>query len=556
MHRHLLLSALLGLLAGGAAFAQDATSPVTSSSPAISPVPAAPSSPGSAPARSALPAPRFSSADGVSRSVLDLPPGATYTLTPTFTGLRVDVQNVQGAAGGGERPTPQLSGWRTVPTGAGATVTLLTPYPLGLSSGWHAFELPATSGDGHRLVVDFGATLEGGAEQGLQDHLQVVAAADPTAAVSATSVADVPAAPAPPAVSAQSITPVASPPPLAAAPTASGPVGTLGAPRIGKNPGFTRVVLDLPPGATYAATASPGGLIVLLRGVQVSADGASRVTGELSEWRYAPAAGGASLTLRTPFPLGAASGWRGQLLAPAAGSTRPRLVIDLSPAYADLTPLPASQRALAPIPPRATVQRASLGSAGATATPVPQRVVLDAGHGGVDPGAVGAATEKAVTLAIALRVRDLLRAAGAEVVMTRTTDTDLSDDKDTDLRMRAALGAPPAALFVSIHVNSMEKGSELRGYGVETWWYKNNPGSQALASHLQQDVVGATGNYSRGLQTGRALAVLRYSKVPAALVEVGFTSHPVDGQNLLNNNYLDRVAFGIAQGIRDSLPAQ
>ena len=550
MPRLLLLSALLAVVTGGSAFAQDA--PLTSPGSPASPVPAAPPTSTAAPSAPARPlsqpAPRVSGSGTISRSVLDLPPGATYSLTPTFSGLRIDVQGVSAVGASGERPAAQLSAWRVTPAPAGATVTLSTPYPLGLSSGWRAFELPATAGDGHRLVVDFGATLEGGAEQGLQDHLQTIAPASPP------DPADVPNTAVTAPVLPQSITPI---PITVAVPPPSAATGPLAAPRIGKNPGFTRVVLDLPPGATYAATPSPGGLIVLLRGVQAAPGGAARVTAELSEWRYAPAAGGVALTLRTPFPLGAVSGWRNQLLGPAAGSSRPRLVIDLSPAYADLSPLPAAQRALAPIAPRAVVQRASLpGAAAQPPTPVPQRVVLDPGHGGVDPGAVGSVTEKVVTLAVALRVRDLLRAAGAEVIMTRTTDADLSDDKDTDLRARAALGSPPAALFVSIHVNSMERGSELRGYGVETWWYGNNSGSQALASHIQQEVVNVTGNFSRGLQTGRALAVLRYSKVPAALVEVGFTSHPVDGQNLLSENYLDRVALGIAQGIRDSLPGQ
>ena len=70
---------------------------------------------------------------------------------------------------------------------------------------------------------------------------------------------------------------------------------------------------------------------------------------------------------------------------------------------------------------------------------------------------------------------------------------------------------------------------------------------------LQQDAVAATAAYSRGLYNTQSLAVLRQSRIPAALIEIGYTSHPVDGLNLKDSNYLDRVAYGVASGIRDAL---
>ncbi|MFC6662792.1 N-acetylmuramoyl-L-alanine amidase family protein [Deinococcus multiflagellatus] len=166
---------------------------------------------------------------------------------------------------------------------------------------------------------------------------------------------------------------------------------------------------------------------------------------------------------------------------------------------------------------------------------------------------MGAVVEKQVALDVSLRVRDLLRPAGVEVVMTRETDRELLPDKAADLQARAALGTPGTQLFLSIHVNAMPAASALRGYGVETWWNPNHPLSSAFAALLQTNVIAVTGAFSQGLKNNRALAVLRNSRIPAALIEIGYTSHPVDGLNLQNPNYLDRVALGIAQGVREAL---
>ncbi|MCD0161233.1 N-acetylmuramoyl-L-alanine amidase, partial [Deinococcus sp. 6YEL10] len=225
--------------------------------------------------------------------------------------------------------------------------------------------------------------------------------------------------------------------------------------------------------------------------------------------------------------------------------------IDLSPAMADLTPLSPAERVVAAVPPVPATRGTAILAL--SASYVRPRVVIDPGHGGRDPGAVGLVTEKAVNLDIALRVRDLLTAAGVDVVLTRDSDRELSADKNTDLKLRAALSTPGTALFVSIHVNALEAVSALRGYGIETWWNPNHPRSSALAALLQNNLIGQTGAFNRGLKNSQSLSVLRNSRVPAALVEVGYLSHPVDSQNLKDTHYIDRVALGIAQGIREAL---
>lgn len=469
-------------------------------------VPATPSPVNPAPLP-ALGAPRVNSANGTTRVVFDLPPGAGYILTPSFGGLRVDFTGVTLDALGSVA-TPELSGLQPQGSG-GAVVTLLTPFPLGLTDGWQSLDLVPQDGLPRRLVVDLGATLRGGAQQ-------------PAGPMGNGPVVSAPPAPAP-----STALPVL---PLPTAPT--GGLARLGAPRVGKSPGSTRVVLEIPHGTPYVLTSGAQGLRIDLSGVTADPQAEQRLSPELAEWREQPTVDGVGVTLRTPFALGSNSGWKSLLLPPAEGSALDRLVIDLSPAYADTTPL---------------------GPAGAVLPrfPLPVRVVLDPGHGGTDPGTIGSVVEKQVTLGVGLRVRAILQAAGAQVSMTRDRDSQLSLDKASDLSQRAALGAL-GDVYVSIHVNAMEQNAVLRGYGVETWWYPNNAGSPALAAALQGEVTGLTGNFSQGVKRG-SLAVLRRNSVPAALIEIGYATHPVDGQNLLAGGYLDRVAMGIARGIQDFL---
>ncbi|GAA3998592.1 N-acetylmuramoyl-L-alanine amidase [Deinococcus rubellus] len=326
------------------------------------------------------------------------------------------------------------------------------------------------------------------------------------------------------------------------------PGALLAAPRIGKNPGVTRVVLDLPPGTSFVITPGALGLSIDLTGVGVNPQTSDVISSELRGWRYGAVGTRSNVFLMTASPLNVHSGWRSVLLPPASGSDRSRLAIDLSPAFANTTRLTPAERVLAAVPP---MRSGALAFSGAAL--VAPSVVIDPGHGGRDPGAVGTVTEKAVVLDVALRVRQYLQSAGITVIMSRDTDRELLPNKNADLNARAALGYNGAQLFLSIHANSMEPANVLRGYGIETWWNNNNAASSTFANVLQNNVIQTTGAFSQGLKSGRSLAVLRGSKVPAALIEIGFVGHPVDGGNLLDDNYLERVALGIARGIREAL---
>lgn len=174
-------------------------------------------------------------------------------------------------------------------------------------------------------------------------------------------------------------------------------------------------------------------------------------------------------------------------------------------------------------------------------------VVIDPGHGGEEMGAVGPAgtLEKHVNLAVALRLKALLEAAGARVIMTRTADTRVlapeqaaavpSEVERTqlDLGARVALAAESGAdLFLSIHANG---GPPSEG-GTEVYWAVPNlnaANSRKLAELAQEELLGALHLADRGVRQ-RPFNVIRLTDAPAALVELGFMTNAAE-ERLLNS---------------------
>lgn len=179
-------------------------------------------------------------------------------------------------------------------------------------------------------------------------------------------------------------------------------------------------------------------------------------------------------------------------------------------------------------------------------------VVIDAGHGGKDSGAVGSLNgvssyEKDITLAVAKLVQKELQASGVNVIMTRTGDT------YPTLSERSTLANEnDAAMFVSIHVNSASNAPKANG--IEVYYAgKNNNNyygitSKALATEVLNDLLAETGALNRGVKTENHL-VTRTSVMPAILVEIGFISNDAEIQNLNDAAYQQKLANGISKGI-------
>jgi len=174
-------------------------------------------------------------------------------------------------------------------------------------------------------------------------------------------------------------------------------------------------------------------------------------------------------------------------------------------------------------------------------------VVLDPGHGGSANGAeYGGVKEKDLNLSIALKTAELLENAGLTVLLTRTDDRDLSLYERTDLA-----NGQEADLFVSIHCNaSLDHDDAL---GIYTCAYSEGTEGWHLAETLYRTLQTSTGAPGFGMEPRPNLAVLRTSRMPAALVECGFMSTPEELALLVQPEYQAKLAQGIANGVLDWL---
>ncbi|MEO0985570.1 MAG: N-acetylmuramoyl-L-alanine amidase [Cyanobacteria bacterium J06639_14] len=169
-------------------------------------------------------------------------------------------------------------------------------------------------------------------------------------------------------------------------------------------------------------------------------------------------------------------------------------------------------------------------------------VAIDPGHGGRDPGAVGIGglQEKHVIFPISLRVAEILRDDGVQVIMTRTDDRTLDLEPRVNLANRAN-----ATIFLSIHANAISL-SRPDVNGVETY-YASDAGER-LASVIHANVLAETGMGDRGVKESR-FYVLRYTDMPAALIEVGFVTGEEDAPQLADPEWREEMAQAIAQGL-------
>ncbi|HEY9814293.1 MAG TPA: N-acetylmuramoyl-L-alanine amidase, partial [Candidatus Obscuribacterales bacterium] len=172
-------------------------------------------------------------------------------------------------------------------------------------------------------------------------------------------------------------------------------------------------------------------------------------------------------------------------------------------------------------------------------------VVIDPGHGGRDPGAVGidGLREKDVVLPISLQVASLLEQQGVQTQMTR------SDDRELDLAPRVASAERANAdLFVSIHANALSM-SRPDVNGIETFYYSSG---RSLAQSIQSNLISTTGMRDRGVKQAR-FYVLTQTTMPSVLVEVGFVTGSEDASRLRDSAFQTQIAEAIARGILEQL---
>ena len=175
-------------------------------------------------------------------------------------------------------------------------------------------------------------------------------------------------------------------------------------------------------------------------------------------------------------------------------------------------------------------------------------VVIDPGHGGPDPGAVGinGLRETDVVLDVALQVAQLLQSKGVRVLLTRTTEVDV------DLPPRVALANNSGAdLFLSIHANALSL-DRPDVNGIETFYFETSR-SRALAQAVQSQMLAISpGSPDRGARPGRFF-VIRRTVMPSALAEMGFVTGSLDAPRLADPAFRRRMAVAITSGLLNAL---
>lgn len=204
------------------------------------------------------------------------------------------------------------------------------------------------------------------------------------------------------------------------------------------------------------------------------------------------------------------------------------------------------------------VAHRSIPTQGQVVSPRPV-VILDAGHGGPDGGAVApdGTPEKEINLSIARKTRDLLSLSGFDVIMTREDDrsihdpevTGIGNQKRSDMYNRLEIITQhPDAVFLSIHLNRF---SQSQYHGAQMFYSPNHLDSPVLAQLLQDGFVQnlQPDNQRQIKPAGEELFLLYHAQVPAVLVECGFLSNPQEWENLTDENYQKKIALVILEAL-------
>lgn len=200
-------------------------------------------------------------------------------------------------------------------------------------------------------------------------------------------------------------------------------------------------------------------------------------------------------------------------------------------------------------------------AAAASTKPV---IVLDAGHGGLDSGAVGATgvLEKDVNLSIVLALRDMFEMSGFEVVLTRDEDISIYDPgiegirnqklNDMDNRLEI-IQKYPDSIFLCIHQNNF---TDPKYFGGQMFYNNNNPQNRTLAQIMQNKFAQLQPGNGREIKlTGEELFLLKSNKNPSLMIECGFLSNPEEEQKLSTWEYQQKVAFTIYGGVMEFIDA-
>lgn len=184
-------------------------------------------------------------------------------------------------------------------------------------------------------------------------------------------------------------------------------------------------------------------------------------------------------------------------------------------------------------------------------------IVIDPGHGGPDGGAEGKddTQEKDIALIVAKKLQAYLQQSGAIVYLTRETDKDLAKEdtkglskrKAEDIRKRLSfIHDKKADFFVSVHLNAL---GATQWHGAQTFYYPDSDEGKHLANMIQGEMKHQLENTNRGALALNHIYLLKHADVPGALLEIGFLSNEKERDLLKTEDYQEKVAASIYQGM-------
>lgn len=196
------------------------------------------------------------------------------------------------------------------------------------------------------------------------------------------------------------------------------------------------------------------------------------------------------------------------------------------------------------------------------AVPREHRIVIDAGHGGVDGGATSCTgvLESHINLEIALRLEDLFHLLGYDTVMIRRTDESIytqgntiAAQKVSDLKERVRISnETPGAVLISIHQNTYAN-SRYRGAQV---FYSNDDRSKKLAQSMQQNLITALNDSNqRKSRPAKGMYLMEHITCPGVLIECGFVTNPEEEALLRDDDYQRKLCAVIASTVSSYLCA-
>ena len=194
-------------------------------------------------------------------------------------------------------------------------------------------------------------------------------------------------------------------------------------------------------------------------------------------------------------------------------------------------------------------------------TPVTNKIIIvDAGHGSPDEGAesLNGITEAEINLKIALKLQNLLEQSGCTVILTRSDENEIYDvgsdsireKKISDVKNRVKIGNESSAdIFVSIHLNKIP---EQQYYGWQTFYKKGSEESKLLATEIQNNLNDAIQKENQRIPAIlNNVYIMKNVEIPITIVECGFLSNPEEEELLQTDEYQNKLAWGIYNGIND-----